>query len=121
MSNTTVSRNKYESIKRKADQWRTKALEAFEEIQELRDELERSDNNIGVDFNTHNNIIMERDNLLEEISTMRFSIKEEAFKHERVLIKKDAEIDRLKMSLNNYKERYQEIREDYKDLKIASR
>ena len=27
----TVSRKKYESIKRKAEQWRTKALEAFEE------------------------------------------------------------------------------------------
>ena len=30
---------------------------------------------------------------------------------------KDAEIDRLKLSLEDYKERYKEIREDYKDLR----
>lgn len=39
------------------------------------------------------------------------------YKHEREIMYKDAEIDRLKMSLEDYKERYKEIREDYKDLR----
>ena len=46
----TVSRQKYENIKRKAEKWRTKALEAFEEIQELREELDNCDqNDTGID------------------------------------------------------------------------
>lgn len=39
------------------------------------------------------------------------------YNHEREIMYKDAEIDRLKLSLEDYKERYKEIREDYKDLR----
>ena len=118
----TVSRQKYENIKRKAEQWRKKALEAFDEIQELREELDNCDqNDTGIDPDAHNNIIAERDDLLEEVNSMRQKMKDEVFKQERELIRKNGEIDRLKMSLTDYKERYQEIREDNKELRRASR
>lgn len=118
----TVSRKKYESIKRKAEQWRTKALEAFEEIQELRDELDRSaQDEVGVDSDIHNSIIVERDSLLNELNILRQKMKDEVFKQERELVRKNGEIDRLKMALSDYKERYQEIREDNKELRRATR
>ena len=48
-------------------------------------------------------------------------MKDEVFKQERELVRKNGEIDRLKMALSDYKERYQEIREDNKELRRATR
>ena len=114
----TVSRKKYETIKRKAEQWRDKALEAFEEVQELREELERfpDDNS-----ETVHKVIMERDKLLKELNTLQKRMGDEVFKQEREMIRKNGEIDRLKMSLSYYKDRYQEIREDNKELRKSIR
>jgi|TARA_B100001059_G_scaffold228120_1_gene258784 uncharacterized coiled-coil DUF342 family protein len=114
----TVSRKKYETIKRKAEQWRDKALEAFEEVQELREELERfpDDNS-----ETVHKVIMERDKLLKELNTLQKRMGDEVFKQEREMIRKNGEIDRLKMSLSDYKDRYQEIREDNKELRKSIR
>lgn len=116
--NETVSRKKYETIKRKAEQWRDKALEAFEEVQELREELERfpDDNS-----ETVHKVIMERDKLLKELNTLQKRMGDEVFKQEREMIRKNGEIDRLKMSLSDYKDRYQEIREDNKELRKSIR
>lgn len=114
----TVSRKKYETIKRKAEQWRDKALEAFEEVQELREELERfpDDNS-----ETVHKVTMERDKLLKELNTLQKRMGDEVFKQEREMIRKNGEIDRLKMSLSDYKDRYQEIREDNKELRKSVR
>ena len=114
----TVSRKKYETIKRKAEQWRDKALEAFEEVKELREELERfpDDNS-----ETVHKVIMERDKLLKELNTLQKRMGDEVFKQEREMIRKNGEIDRLKMSLSDYKDRYQEIREDNKELRKSIR
>ena len=117
----TVSRKKYETIKRKAEQWRDKALEAFDEIQELRQELDRRPSEENGDPEALHRATMERDKLLEEINTLRQRMGEEMFKQERELIRKSGEIDRLKMSLSDYKERYQEIREDNKELRKSAR
>ena len=112
----TVSRKKYETIKRKAEQWRDKALEAFDEIQELREGLGRGD-----DSEALRKLTLERDKLLKEASTLRQRMGDEVFKQERELVRKNGEIDRLKMSLSDYKERYQEIREDNKELRKSAR
>ncbi len=114
----TVSRKKYETIKRKAEQWRDKALEAFEEVQELREELERfpDDNS-----ETVHKVTMERDKLLKELNTLQKRMGDEVFKQEREMIRKNGEIDRLKMSLSDYKDRYKEIREDNKELRKSVR
>jgi uncharacterized coiled-coil DUF342 family protein len=117
----TVSRKKYETIKRKAEQWRDKALEAFDEIQELREELDRHPDEGGDDSEALRKLTLERDKLLKEASTLRQRMGDEVFKQERELVRKSGEIDRLKMSLSDYKERYQEIREDNKELRKSVR
>jgi|TARA_B110000483_G_C17833289_1_gene403656 chromosome segregation ATPase len=44
-------------------------------------------------------------------------IKQLSYEHERQIMYKDTEIDRLKISLEDYKERYKEIRDDNKELR----
>ena len=117
----TVNRTKYDTIKRKAEQWRNKALEAFDEIQELREELARVHNGEGNDSEELDKLTRERDSLVTEVSTLRRRMGDEVFKQERELVRKNGEIDRLKMSLSDYKERYQEIREDNKELRKSVR
>ena len=95
--NGTVSRKKYESLKRKAETWRHEALEAIKEVE------------------------LERDQLLKEHNTLRHRMTEEVFKHERALVRKSGEIERPKLSLSDYKDRYQEIREDNKELRKSAR
>jgi regulator of replication initiation timing len=104
----TVNRTKYDTIKRKAEQWRNKALEAFDEIQELREALARVHNGEGNDSEELDKLTRERDSLVTEVSTLRRRMGDEVFKQERELVRKNGEIDRLKMSLSDYKERYQE-------------
>jgi len=118
----TVTRKKYETIKRKAEQWRDKALEAFEEVQELREELREELERFPDDNSeTVHKVIMERDKLLKELNTLQKRMGDEVFKQEREMIRKNGEIDRLKMSLSDYKDRYQEIREDNKELRKSVR
>ena len=112
---STVSRNKYQSIKHKAEQWRTKALDAFEEIQDLREDIqdlrEVIESSALVDSDTHNSILDERNMLLEEVNKLKQHIKEEGLNYQRNFKKKDEKIDKLTKSLIDYKDRYQQIRE----------
>jgi chromosome segregation ATPase len=117
----TVSRKKYETIKRKAEQWRDKALEAFTEAQELRDEVQRLSEQEDSDPQALDLLTAERDKLSRENVTLRQRMGDEVFKQERELIRKSGEIDRLKMALSDYKDRYQEIREDNKELRKSVR
>mgnify|MGYP001561941026 CR=1 FL=1 len=117
----TVSRKKYETIKRKAEQWRRKALEAFDDIQELREELDRRPDEGSEDPSLLEKFTLEKAKLEKEIENLRQRMAEEVFKQERELIRKNGEIDRLRMSLGDYKERYQEIREDNKELRKSVR
>ncbi len=121
---TTVSRKKYECIKRKAAQWRCKALEANEEIGELRDMIERlSAHEKAIEDSKRliNKITLERDKLHKEIKTIQQTMVDESFKQKRELWMKNGEIDRLNLSLIDYKERYKEIREDNKELRKSVR
>ena len=121
---TTVSRKKYECIKRKAEQWRSKSLEVNEEIEELRDMIERLSAHEKINEESKkqiNKITLERDKLHKEIKTMQQNMIDESFKQKRELWMKNGEIDRLNLSLNDYKERYKEIREDNKELRKSVR
>lgn len=61
---------------------------------------------------------VEKISVLEKnIVDLKDKIKDINYKHEREIMYKDAELDRLKMSLEDYKERYKEVRDDYKELR----
>ena len=53
----------------------------------------------------------------EENEQLSARVRELEFEHEKILMKKDAEIDRLKSSLEDYKDRYAEL----KDLRKKSK
>jgi predicted RNase H-like nuclease (RuvC/YqgF family) len=114
----TVSRKKYQNIKRKATQWREKAIEAFDEIRKLQEELDSQE---GDDPELLGNLKLEKSKLSKENEFLRHSMRDDVFKQEREICRKNGEIDRLNMSLNDYKERYQEIREDNKELRNSAR
>ena len=84
-----MSKEKYEIMRIRAQNWCSKVIECEEENELLLarvKELEK--NNSKIDF-----------------------------EHEKILMRKDAEIERLKSSLEDYKERYAELKADYKDLR----
>ena len=98
-----VSREKYEYLKKKAYKWKEYAEELnqiSEEELKLRSQLK---------------------NTTEELRVLQNKYGRIAFEHESQLIRKDAEIYRLKASLEDYKERYKEIRDDNKELRKSSR
>ena len=72
--------------------------------------------------NGHAKVIV---NILEELEINNKELTDEIktihYENERVIMRKDAEIDRLKLSLEDYKERYKEIREDNKELRRSNR
>jgi len=113
----TVSRKKYQTIKRKAEQWREKALESLDKLQKLQDELDsqKDEPELLIKLN------LEKNTLTKEIESLRYRMRDNVFKQEREICQKNGEIDRLKMSLNDYKERYQEIRDDNKELRKSAR
>ena len=114
----TISRKKYQTIKRKAEQWREKAFDACDEIQALQEEL---DSQKGDNPELLRKLKLEKNTLTKEIGSLRRRMRDEIFKQEREICRKNGEIDRLNMSLNDYKERYQEIREDNKELRKSAR
>jgi len=79
---------KYTSLKNKSNIWRERAIELEFQTEEL--------------HKTN-----------EELSSKLTTIKHDT---ELKIMHKDAEIDRLKLTLEDYKERYKEIKDDYKEL-----
>jgi chromosome segregation ATPase len=67
-------------------------------------------------FNKVKNRAIELEILVENLQNTN-SAKDTNFDTERLLLRKDAEIDRLTCSLDDYKERYKEVREECKDLR----
>lgn len=122
----SVKREKYESLKDKAEQWRDKALEYKDvsqtletENEELLEEIDRLEDKLAVDNNEpdkelvrENNILRENAKIIKkELRNIKGQYDSRIFDLERQLLRKDAEVDRLKSSLEDYKERYN----DYKD------
>ena len=110
----TVSRSKYESIKRKATAWKETAMDAESELRRLQAEITDTPR---VDPALIEQLTKERDELSRENDALQRKIAEEIFKKEREYLLKEGEIDRLKMALGDYKDRYQEIRDDNRELR----
>jgi hypothetical protein len=106
-----MSRAKYEEIKLKATKWMEKAIEYEGEIDRLTNMLsEQNDDGIEAQNSLRNDLI-----------TLEKAYTKLELDSERTIMRKDAEIDRLKASLEDYKERYREMREDNKELRKSSR
>ena len=92
-----VEREKYESVKKKGSQWRERALQYKNSMEFLEEQLKTRLEKI--------------DNLEKKLGNIEIS-------HERDIMRKDIEIDRLKGYLNDVRERYKEIREDITVINI---
>ncbi len=130
----TVSREKYENIKNKAEGWRDKVTEVLddldklqtaydnleeehEKLQDKHDDLEDSMQELMDKYSTCD--IDENIKLRKELKSVNKKIRsvEENYKKiisemEREILKKDVENNALKASLDDYKERYKEYREE---------
>lgn len=103
-----MSREKYEAMKVKAQGWMEKAIQYEGEIERLTYENQQLGEALSEALSTDPPEVPERD-MKKEIE------------YERILMRKDVEIDRLKASLEDYKERYKEIRDDNKEFRKMSR
>jgi chromosome segregation ATPase len=130
----TVSREKYENIKNKAEGWRDKVTEVLDDLDKLQtaydnleeeheklqdnyDNLEDSMQELMDKYSTCD--IDENIKLRKELKSVNKKIRsvEENYKKiisemEREILKKDVENNALKASLDDYKERYKEYREE---------
>jgi chromosome segregation ATPase len=104
-----MSTDKYEKMKAKAKSWMEKASEYENEIEKLLEILKDKDNDT---------VLLEENNKLKNTLTdLEKSYAKLEINMERNIMRKDAEIDRLKVSLEDYRERYKEIRDDNKELR----
>ena len=134
----TVSREKYNSLKEKASQWREKALDyknMYENIllenEKLIDENEYLQDNLHDIPNIEESNHEREEELEREIYELRHEIKllnkknrsfenkhnKDQFDVERRLLLKEAEVDRLNAALEDYKERYKEFRDEVRMLR----
>lgn len=116
---TMVKREKYDTIKRKATQWRLKALEALEEVERLRIENDKLKSVETTEELEH--LRSENKELETEIIGLQKQVSKSGFEQERILLRKNGEIDRLRVALEDYKERYKEVREDNRELRKGVR
>ena len=104
-----MSTDKYEKMKAKAKSWMDKASEYENEIEKLLEIIKDKDNDT---------VLLEENNKLKNTLTdLEKSYAKLEINMERNIMRKDAEIDRLKVSLEDYRERYKEIRDDNKELR----
>jgi len=127
-----MSKEKYERLKEKAYGWRSKAIEYEGEIERLNLENEEMAEKVQ-EFNDNYNCCTEdfehkieilqtsNNELQKQIKEFYKDMAKSDFNQEKIILKKDTEIDRLRSSLDDYKERYKEVREDNKDLRKLSR
>ena len=95
-----MSKEKYASLKLKAQGWREKALKYKTELEQL-----SLDNESMVQQLSNNTFAEENELLKKQIRDLSFDKRQCEFDCERSLLRKDTEIDRLSASLQDYKER----------------
>jgi chromosome segregation ATPase len=130
----TVSREKYESIKHKAESWRDKVEEVIgdydnlqieydnleEEYDKLQDKYDKLSEEMQVLTDKYTSCdVDENIKLRKDLKLMSKKVRdiEENYKRiisdmDRDILKKDVENNALKASLDDYKERYKEYREE---------
>lgn len=133
-----VNREKYEIVKEKASQWRDKALDykgRYENILEENEKLMVQNDELEDKIdNTHESRKIEQvpdagkeqeiSDLKKEIKSLNKKIRMSEDKHakehfdlERQLLRKEGEADRLNASLDDYKERYKEVRDEIRQMR----
>ena len=112
-----MNRNKYEDIKIKANKWKDHAEELKEINTDLTDQINDLTEQLQEHIDNINRLSDENITLNNEFRKFKHKIKTNNFENQREILKKDAEIDRLTHSLDDYKDRYKEIREDCKELR----
>ena len=130
-------RGKIDTAKVRAQKWKDKSLqqkdtiESLKEIQEqLRDNvssLEDKIESLESDLHDRNMQISdlkdtsEYDEALQDLRGENSKLKKKMNKlntdNQREILKRDTELDRIRASLEDYKERYKEIRDDNKELR----
>ena len=130
-------RGKIDIAKVRAQKWKDKSLqqkdiiESQKEIQEqLRDNIQALEDKIETlesDLHDRNMQISdlkdtsEYDDALQDLRGENNKLKKKVNKlntdNQREILKRDTELDRIKASLEDYKERYKEIRDDNKELR----
>ena len=119
----TISRDKYESIKEKASQWRDKALDyesryesIFKENEKLIEQNEQLQDKLVdmpvVDDEEVNELKREIKVLMKKNKALEDKRGSDFFDLERQLLRKEGEVDRLTAAVEDYKERYKEFREE---------
>ena len=105
-----ISKEKYDKMKNKATRWYDKSVKLTDRIQKLEHlvhQLEEDSNGIG---NNNSEILeLERENL-----ELTKKLRRIDFDNEKALMKKDIEIERLNARLEHYKERYSELKDEFK-------
>lgn len=129
-----VSREKYESIKHKAESWRDKVEEVIgdydnlqieydnleEEYDKLQDKYDKLSEDMQILSDKYTSCdVDENIKLRKDLKLMSKKVRdiEENYKRiisdmDRDILKKDVENNALKASLDDYKERYKEYREE---------
>lgn len=130
---TTVPRDKYNNLKRKTGEWYSKAqdllktnknlLKANEELLKLNSELEDK-LETGVDIDTDMVEELENTNKVhrKEIRALKRSLREQKEKYEtriasleRDALLKDGKIQQLNEAKEDLRERYKELKADYRE------
>jgi hypothetical protein len=107
-----MSTDKYESMKTKAIKWRDKCIEYKQQLNKIE--------HTNGSQQPYNGLNKEHE-IQGEVTRMTKKIHSLEIELERQNMRKDAEIDRLKFSLEDYKERYKEVRDDNKELRKYSK
>lgn len=124
----TVSRTKYEDIKYKAQKW----LEESERLKEIIENLEYNNQELKDEIDELKENIPDKnliDELESEIQSLKKTIKhlsknkklleatnrEKIYKIEREMLLKDSKIQRLEEAKKELKDRYNELRDDYRE------
>jgi len=103
-------RKRYSDLKQKAVKWRNKCLQL---------ERQSTQSNIDEDSNRVATLLKENKQLEQDLLDLTKKLNTLEADSERQSLRKDGEIDRLKYSLDDLKERYRDIKEDNKELRHA--
>jgi hypothetical protein len=124
-----VNRDKYEAIKKKAEQWREYAINYKNKNEQICEELEslklENDELLNKIVNCDNSLL-ENENrdlrkslriLKKKICSIEEKSSKEHFTFENKLMLKDLEIQSLKSALLDSREQFKEFKEEYKEFR----
>jgi len=119
-----IENTKYNELKDKAQRWKNRAEQFEEECESLKTRLDDSElecetlrfklDELADELATNANLVKqlskEKKHLEDKFNKSRYTV-------DRELLSKDGQIERLTTLLEDYKERYKEVREDNRELR----